>query len=166
MAIELIILDVDGTLTDGAILYGAETELKAFNVKDGLAIASWIRLGRQAAIITGRSSAIVERRARELGIVHCYQGVRHKGAKVEQLLKTLGLEPSQAAAMGDDLNDWSMLRLVGRSYAPSDAVSEIRRRVDRVVEAPGGSGAVRAMIEELMEQEGLREEFLNLWSVE
>jgi len=84
---------------------------------------------------------------------------------VEQLLKTLGLEPSQAAAMGDDLNDWSMLEMVGRSYAPADAVERIRRRVDRVVEAPGGSGAVRAMIEELIEREGLTREFLELWSV-
>jgi len=165
MAIKLIVLDVDGTLTDGKILYGADTEMKAFDVKDGLAIASWIRMGRQAAIITGRRSSIVERRAKELGIAHCYQGVRHKGTMMNQLLADLELQAEEVAAIGDDLNDWSMLRIVGRSYAPSDAVAAIRQRVDRVVEASGGSGAVRAMIEELIEEEGLTQEFLALWSV-
>jgi 3-deoxy-D-manno-octulosonate 8-phosphate phosphatase (KDO 8-P phosphatase) len=166
MAIELIVLDVDGCLTDGRIIYTAEgDELKAFDVKDGLAIASWIRMGRQAAIITGRRSKIVERRAKELGITHLYQGVRAKGEKLDALLEILGLEAAQVAAIGDDLNDWPMLERVGRSYTPADGVARVRKRVDRVLEAPGGRGAVREMIEDLLEREGLMEEFLALWSV-
>jgi 3-deoxy-D-manno-octulosonate 8-phosphate phosphatase (KDO 8-P phosphatase) len=166
MAVELIVLDVDGCLTDGRIVYSAEgDELKAFDVKDGLAIASWIRLGKHAAIITGRCSKIVERRAKELGITHLYQGVRSKGEKLEALLEELGLEGEHAAAIGDDLNDWPMLERVGRSYTPADGVPRVRQRVDRVLEASGGRGAVREMIEDLLEREGLMEEFLALWSV-
>jgi 3-deoxy-D-manno-octulosonate 8-phosphate phosphatase (KDO 8-P phosphatase) len=166
MAVELIVLDVDGCLTDGWIVYSAEgDEIKAFDVKDGLAIASWIRLGKQAAIITGRRSKIVERRAKELGITHLYQGVREKGDRLEELLMELKLEPHQVAAIGDDLNDYPMLERAGRAYAPADAIELIRQRVDWVLEARGGRGAVREMIEDLIEVEGLREEFLALWSV-
>lgn len=167
MAIRLIVLDVDGCLTDGRIVYGAEgEELKAFDVKDGLAIASWIRLGRQAAVITGRRSKIVERRAQELGIAHLYQGVRDKGAKFAELLERLGIDADETAVIGDDWNDWPMLRRAGRSYAPGDAVAAIRQRVDRPLTARGGRGAVREMLEELLDREGLREEFLRLWSAE
>ncbi len=166
MAVELIVLDVDGCLTDGRIVYSAEgDELKAFDVKDGLAIASWIRLGKRAAIITGRRSKIVERRAGELGITHLYQGVRSKGEKLEALLEELGLDTEQVAVIGDDLNDGPMLQRAGRSYAPADAVEKIRERVDKVLEASGGRGAVREMIEDLLEREGRMEEFLALWSV-
>jgi len=166
MAIELIVLDVDGCLTDGRIIYSAEgDELKAFDVKDGLAIASWIRLGKRAAIITGRRSAIVERRAGELGIAHLYQGVREKGARLNRLMVELGLQKHQVAAIGDDLNDYPMLKEVGRSYAPADAVPRIRETVDCTLTARGGRGAVREMIEDLIRIEGLREKFLALWSV-
>jgi len=166
MAIRLIVLDVDGCLTDGRIIYTAEgDELKAFDVKDGLAVASWVRLGRQAAIITGRRSKIVERRAKELGISHLYQAVQDKAARLKQLLEELGLKEEETAIIGDDLNDWGMLSLAGRSYAPADAVDVIRERVDRVLTAPGGRGAVREMIEDLLDREGLREEYLRLWSV-
>jgi 3-deoxy-D-manno-octulosonate 8-phosphate phosphatase (KDO 8-P phosphatase) len=157
---------VDGCLTDGRIVYSAEgDELKAFDVKDGLAIASWIRLGQQAAIITGRHSKIVERRAAELGIAHCYQGVKEKKTRLEKLLDSLELRPEEVAVIGDDLNDWGMLEYAGRSYAPADAVPMIRETVDRVLSHRGGRGAVREMIEDLLEREGLWGEFLNLWSV-
>ena len=166
MAIELIVLDVDGCLTDGRIIYSAEgDELKAFDVKDGLAIASWIRLGKAAAIITGRRSKIVERRAKELGIVHLYQGVRKKGERLEALMESLGLNRHQVAVIGDDLNDYPMMERAARSYAPGDAVPMILEKVDRPLRARGGRGAVREMIEDLIEIEGLREEFLSLWSV-
>jgi len=166
MGIELIVLDVDGCLTDGRIIYGASgEELKAFDVKDGLAIASWIRLGRQAAIITGRTSSIVERRARELGIRHLYQGVRQKKERLEALLEELQLSAGQAAIIGDDLNDYAMLKAAGRSYAPADAYPMVREAVDVELRHPGGRGAVREMIEDLFDHEGLREEFFRLWSV-
>jgi 3-deoxy-D-manno-octulosonate 8-phosphate phosphatase (KDO 8-P phosphatase) len=165
MAIRLIVLDVDGCLTDGRIVYSAEgDEIKAFDVKDGLAIASWIRLGRQAAIITGRHSKIVERRAAELGIGHYYQGVKDKKERLEKLLDSLEMSPEEVAVIGDDLNDWGMLEAAGRSYAPADAVPMIRETVDRVLAHRGGRGAVREMIEDLLEREGLWQEFLSLWS--
>ncbi len=166
MGIRLIVLDVDGCLTDGRIIYTAEgDEVKAFDVKDGLAIVSWIRLGRQAAIITGRRSKIVERRAKELGIHHLYQAVQDKETRLKLLLQELGMKAEETAVIGDDLNDWRMLSAAGRSYAPADAVPMVRERVDRVLTAPGGRGAVREMIEDLLEREGLREEYLRLWSV-
>jgi 3-deoxy-D-manno-octulosonate 8-phosphate phosphatase (KDO 8-P phosphatase) len=165
MGIRLIVLDVDGCLTDGRIIYTAEgDEVKAFDVKDGLAIASWIRLGRLAAIITGRRSKIVERRSKELGIHHLYQAVRDKRQRLETLMEELGVKPEETAVIGDDLNDWGMLEMAARSYAPADAVAMIRKRVDRVLIAPGGRGAVREMIEDLLEHEGLWEEYLRLWS--
>lgn len=166
MGIELIVLDVDGCLTDGRIVYGASgEELKAFDVKDGLAVASWIRLGRQAVIITGRTSSIVERRARELGITHLYQGVRQKRERLEALLDKLKLSAEQVAVIGDDLNDYAMLKAAGRSYAPADAIAMVREAVDVPLQRRGGRGAVREMIEDLFDHEGLREEFLRLWSV-
>ncbi len=167
MAIELIVLDVDGTLTDGKIYYTAnEDEIKAFDVKDGLAIASWIRLGRKVAIITGRHSSIVARRSQELGIEYLYQGIKDKKECLNTILKKEGLTLKQTSAIGDDLNDWGMLKSVALSYAPSDAVLEIRQNVDMVLDAKGGFGAVRKMIEDLLKREGLWEEYLRLWSVE
>ena len=166
MSIELIVLDVDGCLTDGRIVY-SETgdEVKAFDVKDGLGIASWIRLGRQVAIITGRQSKIVERRARELGIQHLYQGVGDKGEQLKTLLAKLGLRASRVAVIGDDLNDFVMLQMAGLSFAPADAVEKIADIVDVKLEHAGGRGAVREMVEILLQREGLTEEFHRLWSV-
>ena len=166
MAIELIVMDVDGCLTDGRITYSEKgDELKSFDVKDGLAIASWIRMGRHAAIITGRSSTIVERRARELGIEHYYQGVRDKGAKLRELLSSLDLAPENLSVIGDDLNDYAMLKEAALAFTPADGVEWIRRHVDVVLNRPGGRGAVREMIEILLDREGLTEEFHRLWSV-
>ena len=166
MSIELIVLDVDGCLTDGSIVYSeTEDEIKAFDVKDGLGIASWIRLGRQAAIITGRRSKIVEKRARELGIQHLYQGVGDKGEQLKSLLAKLGLPASGVAVIGDDLNDFVMLQMAGLSFAPADAVEKIAGMVDMKLEHAGGRGAVREMIEILLQREGLTEEFHRLWSV-
>lgn len=166
MATRLIVLDVDGCLTDGRIVYGnSGEELKAFDVKDGLAIAGWIRLGRDAAIITGRRSEIVTRRAEELGIIHLYQGVRDKRERLESLLKELEIDASEIAVIGDDLNDYGMLQMAGRSYAPADAVPWIHERVDHPLTRPGGRGAVREMIEDLLDRDGLREAFLTSWSI-
>jgi 3-deoxy-D-manno-octulosonate 8-phosphate phosphatase (KDO 8-P phosphatase) len=167
MPIDLIVLDVDGCLTDGRIIYTENgDEIKAFDVKDGLAIAGWIGLGKEAAIITGRRSAIVSRRAEELGIRHCYQGVRDKGARLSKILDELGIGPDRVAVIGDDLNDYVMLRDAAVSFAPSDAVPAIREIADVLLRAGGGRGAVREMIEILMEREGLQREFFGSWSVE
>ncbi|MCB4743500.1 MAG: HAD-IIIA family hydrolase [Sulfurovum sp.] len=164
MSIQLIILDVDGTMTDSRITYSADgDEIKSFNVKDGLAIASWRRLGRQVAIITGRKSDIVTRRAKELHIEHLYQGVENKREVLEKLLEKLDIEMKHIAAIGDDLNDISMLKMAGISFAPRDASSHINDTVDIVLTKKGGDGAVREMIEYLIKQEGLEKKYLALW---
>ena len=162
--IRLAVFDVDGCLTDGRIVYTDEgDELKAFDVKDGFAIANWMRLGRDAAIITGRKSKIVERRAKELGIVHLYQGVRDKMAKLEELCDRLGIELENVAAIGDDLNDYRMLKACGRSFVPADAVHHVAEIADVVLSRRGGRGAVREMLELLIRDEGLEEEYLARW---
>lgn len=162
--IELLVFDVDGCLTDGKIVYTNEgEEVKSFSVKDGLAIASWIRMGKKAAIITGRRSKIVERRAAELGITHLFQGVKKKAEKLEEILKEEGLDWDNVAAIGDDLNDISMLRRAGWSFTPADGVSVIKDEVDTVLATKGGEGAAREMIDSIIEKEELGEEFMALW---
>ena len=165
MSIELIVLDVDGTMTDSRITYSEEgDEIKSFNVKDGLAIASWRKLGKQVAIITGRSSKIVERRAKELRIEHFYQGVDNKKEVLESLLEKLDLQMENVAAIGDDLNDLQMLRAAALSFVPSDASHYVDREADVILTKKGGDGAVREMIERLIRQEGLEEKYLKLWA--
>lgn len=162
--IKLIILDVDGCLTDGKIIYSSDaSEIKNFNVKDGLGISSWIKMGFQAAIITGRESEIVAKRAKELGITHLFQGVKDKESTLAALLIELGLKSYEVAAIGDDLNDYKMLRSVGRSFTPKDGAKEIRELVDSVLTSNGGDGAVREMIDILVDEADLREQFMALW---
>lgn len=162
--IDLIILDVDGCLTDGKIIYSnSGDEFKHFNVKDGLAITSWIRLGHQAAIITGRRSELVERRAKELGITHLHQGIKDKASLLKEISSELNIPLRNMAAMGDDLNDYKMLSSVGISYTPNDGSQHIKKLVKHVCQADGGDGAVREMIEELFEINDEVSEYLALW---
>jgi 3-deoxy-D-manno-octulosonate 8-phosphate phosphatase (KDO 8-P phosphatase) len=162
--IRLLVLDVDGCLTDGKIIYTDEgDEIKTFNVKDGFAIVNWMALGRQAAIITGRRSRIVERRAKELGIDHFYQGVKDKLAMLQELCDELGMTLDEVAVIGDDLNDYRMLKACGRSFVPADAVHQVTAVADVVLSRKGGDGAVREMIDLLIRQEGLEEEYLSRW---
>ena len=162
--IRLIVLDVDGCLTDGRIVYGESgEEIKAFNVKDGLAIKGWMRLGYEVAIITGRRSGIVKRRAEELGILHLYQGVKDKEKRLKMLCSDLGVALEEVATIGDDLNDLRMLQRSGISFAPADASAYITATVDRVLARKGGDAAVREMIEELIRGNGQEEAFLAQW---
>lgn len=159
-----IVLDVDGCLTDGSIIFDSSgVETKAFNVKDGLAIATWIRMGRQVAIITGRESEIVKRRAEELKISHLRQGCKNKAAELQKIMAAESLQPDQIAVMGDDLNDRGMLELAGWSFAPQDASSHIIAQVDEHLSSAGGRGAVREMIERILQKEDKLDEFLALW---
>ncbi len=162
--IKLLVLDVDGCLTDGKITYNSDgLELKSFDAKDGLAIASWIRLGLEVAIITGRSSTIVQKRAKELGIESIYQGIKDKGAKLQEILRAKDLSLDNVAAIGDDLNDLMMLRSVKLSFSPKDGAKEIKEIVDIVLDRDGGRGAVREMIEFILKKEDRYGEFLELW---
>jgi 3-deoxy-D-manno-octulosonate 8-phosphate phosphatase (KDO 8-P phosphatase) len=162
--IELLVFDVDGCLTNGQITYTQKgDEIKSFDVKDGLAISSWVRLGKKAAIITGRKSKVVERRAKELGISYLFQGVKDKLIILEDLRKKLSLEYEQIAAIGDDLNDYRMLKAVGKSYMPADGSRYVKEICDVVLQNRGGNGAVREMIEDIVINDGLEEEFLKIW---
>lgn len=162
--IKLLVLDVDGCMTDGKIIYDNNgLESKQFNVKDGLGIASWLKLGNEVAIITGRDSRIVENRAKELGIKHLYQGVKDKQARLHELVESLHIGLNEVAAIGDDLNDYHMLRLVGHSFTPANGVKEIQNIVTTVLSKEGGDGAVREMIDILIDKNKQRDQFMAVW---
>ncbi|MGB6329383.1 MAG: HAD hydrolase family protein [Halarcobacter sp.] len=163
--IELIVLDVDGTLTDGGITYSnSGDELKTFDVSDGLAIATWTKkLGKKAAIITGRTSLIVERRAKDLKIEHLYQGTHKKAEVLENILKEEGLSWHQVAVIGDDLNDYKMLKKAGLSFTPANGSKYIKDIVNVKCSASGGNGAVREMIEYIIKEDGIEEDFIKAW---
>jgi 3-deoxy-D-manno-octulosonate 8-phosphate phosphatase (KDO 8-P phosphatase) len=161
---ELIVLDVDGTLTDGRIYYSENgDEIKSFNTKDGLMIKSWNALGKKSAIITGRVSKIVERRAKELDITVIRQGIRDKAGELKRITDHFGITLDEVAVIGDDMNDFSMLKLVKRTFAPYDASSFIYEFVSYPLNKKGGEGAVAEMIEILLKEENLYNKFLELW---
>lgn len=163
--IKLIVLDVDGTLTDGKITYDSNgVETKSFDVKDGMAIASWTKkFGLQAAIITGRNSNIVAKRASELGIKHLYQGVHNKDEVLQNILDEENITWKNVAAIGDDLNDYKMLSQAHLSFCPADAVDDIQNIVKVKCKKNGGDGAVREMIEYICKLEGDEDKLLQLW---
>jgi len=162
--IKLIVLDVDGCLTDGGLIYFEDgSESKSFNVKDGLGINTWIKMGHQVAIITGRNSEIVKHRAMELGIQHIFQGIRDKKSVLDELVDSLGFTFKEVAAIGDDLNDYNMLHRVGRSFTPKNGVKEIQSIVDVTLSYNGGDGAVREMIDILVEENDQKDQFLAVW---
>lgn len=154
-AVQLLILDVDGVLTDGRIVYtDAGHEIKSFHVRDGSALKFWQESGKQVAIISGRSSPVVERRARELGISVVVQGARNKIPALRDVLKQFQLEPRQACAIGDDLADYAVLQTCAVGVAVADACDELKSIATYVTRTPGGCGAVRETIEWLMRQQG------------
>ena len=164
--IKLIILDVDGCLTDGGLIYSADAiESKTFNVKDGLGISTWVKMGNHAAIITGRNSKIVQKRADELGIGHVYQGIKDKDRVLKELVDSLGLNFYEVAVIGDDLNDYNMLSVAGRSFTPMNGAKEIRAIVNKVLSNNGGDGAVREMIDILVDDNDQREDFMAVWGI-
>ncbi|MDH4101033.1 MAG: HAD-IIIA family hydrolase [Nitrospirota bacterium] len=153
--IRLLILDVDGVMTDGRIILDNNgNELKSFNVRDGHGIKLIQRTGISVAIITGRYSKVVERRAEELGIEDVFQRVLDKEAVYIQLLEKHGISDSEAAFMGDDIIDLKILKRVGLAMAPVDAVEEIRSAVHWISSCRGGYGAVRDGIELIMKSQG------------
>jgi 3-deoxy-D-manno-octulosonate 8-phosphate phosphatase (KDO 8-P phosphatase) len=149
--IELLLLDVDGVLTDGRIVYGDDgTELKRFHVRDGSGLKLWHAAGKRSAIVSGRKSVAVERRASELGIGLVFQGCNDKRAALAEVLAATGLRAELVCAIGDDLPDLPVLRRCGLSAAVADACREVRAAVHIVTSEPGGCGAVRAVIEVLL----------------
>jgi 3-deoxy-D-manno-octulosonate 8-phosphate phosphatase (KDO 8-P phosphatase) len=155
-AIELLAVDVDGVLTDGAIVVNDQgVESKHFHVRDGLAYSLWHRAGKRSAILSGRRAEVVERRAAELEIAHVAQGLAEKGEPFRALLAELGLEPRQVCFVGDDLVDLPVLRAVGLAACPADAVAEVRDCVHLITSAAGGRGAVREVVEVILKVQGL-----------
>jgi 3-deoxy-D-manno-octulosonate 8-phosphate phosphatase (KDO 8-P phosphatase) len=143
-AIRLLVLDVDGILTDGRIYYGNDgEELKAFNIKDGLGIKLLQRSGVEVAIITGRQSEIVARRARELGIDDVVQGREDKRQALQELCRDRQLILADCAYMGDDLPDLGAINACGLGMTVADASQAVRRAADWVSTLNGGEGAVR-----------------------
>jgi len=165
--IKLIVLDVDGCLTDGKIIYSTDgSESKNFSVKDGLGITTWVKIGNEVAIITGRNSEIVKRRAKELGVKHLYQGVQDKEGVLKEIVALLDLQFYEVAVIGDDLNDYNMLSIAGRSFTPGNGHNEIKKIVNTVLSKNGGEGAVREMIDILVEENDQKEKFLSIWCKE
>lgn len=151
----LVVLDVDGVLTDGRITYDNRgNELKSFDVKDGHGLKLLQRAGIAIGIITGRQSELVARRAAELGIEILYQGALRKLDPYLEILEQLGLDDRQVAYVGDDLIDLPVLRRVGFSATVSDAHPELAPLVDYVAGRPGGRGAVREICDLLLKGGG------------
>ena len=142
--IKLLILDVDGTLTDGGMYYSAEgLTIKRFDVKDGLGLVRLREAGVEVAIISADQSPITQTRADKLGIERVVLGCEDKGCAVREMLAELGMAPEQACYMGDDVTDLPAFREVGHSAAPADAVPQVLAEAEYVAHAPGGRGAVR-----------------------
>ena len=159
--IKLVLLDVDGTLTDGGIYRGNNgEELKRFNVKDGYAIVNAQKLGIEFGIITGRKSELVEIRSNELKIKYLYQGISEKTVILEEIMQKTGLKKEEIAYMGDDLNDILIMKQSGLTGAPRDAADEVIQIVDFVSGKNGGSGAVKEFVEYILKKDGKWETFL------
>ena len=162
--IKLIVLDIDGCMTNGQITYDANgVETKSFNVKDGLGIVTWIKMGGEAVIITGRKSQIVQNRAKELGIPHLFQGIKEKGKVLSELMQKLQISKEEIAVIGDDLNDIPMFNLAGITFTPADGMEVIKKRVDHVLLRKGGEGAIREMIDIIVKRNNQQEQFESLW---
>jgi len=142
--IRLLGLDVDGVMTDGRLYYGTDgTEFKAFHVQDGSAMKMLLAAGMPIAIVTGRTSEAVDRRAEELGVPYLYTGIDDKLGVLEELCAKSGVVPGQMAYAGDDLGDLPLFDRVGMSFSVPDAHPAVTRRADYVTAARGGFGAVR-----------------------
>ena len=150
-AIRLLVLDVDGVLTDGRLYFGTRGEaLKVFDVRDGHGIVQLQGGGTNVAVISRRRSPMVAARCRELGVRYLYQGVADKLGVFARLCVRLGLTPAACAVVGDDLPDVPLMRAAALSFAVADAHREVRRVADIVTRLPGGRGAVREVCDHLL----------------
>jgi 3-deoxy-D-manno-octulosonate 8-phosphate phosphatase (KDO 8-P phosphatase) len=163
-AIRLLILDIDGVLTDGRLYFDAKGEtLKVFHVRDGHGLKMAQRGGLEVAMVSGRRSDAAFHRARELGISRFFEGVRDKVAILEELLAALNLAPAEVAAVGDELVDLPLFHRVGLGVAVADAVPEVRAAAHWITSLPGGSGAVREVCDLLLKAQGKWAELLSPW---
>jgi len=163
--VRLLVLDVDGVLTDGSFLLPPEgDEWKAFHAADGLGLRLLMEAGVPVVLLSGRTSRAVERRARELGLAGVRQGRRDKAAVLYELATQHGVPAAEMAYMGDDLVDLPAMRAVGFSAAPADARPEVRQAASWVAPSAGGRGAVRDLCEHLLRSMGRWEELVKRFS--
>jgi 3-deoxy-D-manno-octulosonate 8-phosphate phosphatase (KDO 8-P phosphatase) len=165
-AIRLLVLDVDGVLTDGGICLDDQgRQWKRFDCTDGAGMKYWQRSGRQIAIISGRSSPAVIHRAGELGITLVRQNAKRKLPAYQAILRDAGVSEAEAAVMGDDLPDVPLMRRCGFALAPANAVEEVRRLAGHVTRRCGGAGAVREAIEYLLRAAGAWDQVLRWYDL-
>jgi 3-deoxy-D-manno-octulosonate 8-phosphate phosphatase (KDO 8-P phosphatase) len=160
--IKLLVLDVDGVLTDGGIILdGGDNELKSFHVRDGHGIKMLMSAGINVAIITGRSSKVVERRGKELGISEIFQKCHDKTIAYRKLADKYFLKDSEIAYVGDDVVDIAVLRMCGFPVAVADAEDEVKASVRMITKKGGGRGAVREVCNFLLKARGLTEDIID-----
>lgn len=157
--IKLLVLDVDGVLTDGRVVYDADgREIKFFDIQDGHGLKLLQRTGVKVALLSGRESNVNRLRARELGIEELHEDCKIKLPVFEEILGAHGLQPEQVAFMGDDLIDLPPMRAAGLALAPANAVPEVKAAAHWVAPKPGGGGAVRMACELIMKSSGTWQE--------
>ena len=162
--VRLLLMDVDGVLTDGSIVYSGDgPQTMRFNVKDGLGIRMLQDAGVIVGIITGRKSAALSRRMRELGVAMCFDGVSDKGALLEQILIDTGLTAPAVAFIGDDLPDLSIMKRVGVPIAVADAEPDVKKSAAIVTARRGGNGAVREVCDAILQAKNLWSGVLKKW---
>lgn len=160
--IELLLLDVDGVLTDGSITYSDSGEqIKRFNAKDGLGIRLLMDAGIGVGIITGRKSKALEHRCKNLGIHLLFDGIKNKAEALETICAQTGKNAEKIAFAGDDLIDLPVMKRVGFSFCVCDACPEVKTHADRVTRHKGGKGAVREICESILKSKGLWDAILN-----
>lgn len=163
--ISLLALDVDGVLTDGSILIDDDgRETKRFNVRDGLAITTWLRLGLHVGIITRRAGSAVSHRMRELGVKHVVQGCKDKREGMTRLAADCGVSLTSAAFIGDDWPDLPAMRVVGLPITVADGAPELKAIAKFITVARGGHGAVREAAEHILTLNGMREQAIALFA--
>ena len=162
--IKLLMLDVDGILTDGSITYTDEgSEIKTFHVRDGFGMNQLKKMGIEIVLVTARRSQALLHRAQDLSLDHVHQGVRNKIEVYDEIIEQFTLQPSEIAYMGDDWIDLPLLTRVGLSATVADGAPEVRQIVDYVTRKPGGKGAVRELCDLIIEAKGLRETILKTY---
>lgn len=156
--IKILLFDCDGVLTDGRIVLGSNgTELKFFSTSDGMGLKLWRDAGFLSGSITGRASEALSKRAAELKFDELHQGVARKGEVLEEILKRRGIAPDEVAYVGDDLNDLPVGIRAGLFFIPANHHPEIRPYADIVLNASGGYGAIREVVDLILTRKGLME---------
>jgi len=149
--IKLVLIDVDGVLTDGGRYYSSEGEkLKKFHVRDGMGVSMLLRNGIKTAIMTKENSKIVKKWAKEMKVSAIYSGVKKKELKLPHVCKKFGLTKKEIAYIGDDVNDFELMKLIGLSVMPQDGIDSLRQIADYVCKTCGGKGAFREVVDLLL----------------